>query len=208
MNTMKSIVLALVAMVMLFGCATHENPVMPVQNAQSATANQELSAPMTTPVPILTAVPILVPLPLPIAGPQRLVSKTQRISASEGGRIEISYAYWSLLGKVSRYARLEIPEGALEKDTDITMAFDTQVLGLRFSPEGLVFKSPAILDFNSRGLDLRNLLAGTLYDLYYDSETGLFERQDAYEMKTNLLKGEIDCKEGEIHHFSRYAFGR
>jgi len=202
MNTMKIVVLALVAMVMLFGCATHENPVMPVQNAQSATANPEVSAPYPTPAPILA------PLPVPLTGRQPLVSTTQRISAADGGKIDLSYAYWSLLGKVSRSVTLRIPPGALDKDTDITIAFDSVIVGVRFAPEGLVFRIPARMDFTSKGLDLRNVVDGTVYDLWYDSEDGLYERQYADKLGTNVLKGTIGCSDGEIHHFSRYAFGR
>jgi len=198
MNTMKSVILALVAMVMLFGCATHDNPVMPVQDAQSAAALQKLATPA----------PILQPLPLPLLGRQHWVSTTKRIFASEGGRIDLSYAYWSLLGKCSRSASLNIAPGALESDTDITLAFDSAVVGLRFGPEGLVFKIPATLDFSSKGLDLRTIIDGTVYDLYYDSETGLYERQVTNKLGTNLLSGSISCTKGQINHFSRYAFGR
>jgi hypothetical protein len=188
----------LVAMVMLFGCATHDNPVMPEQNATSAASLQKLESPA----------PILQGLPLPLWGRSRTVSVTQHIVASQGGTISISYAYWTLLGKCSRDASLTIPPRALDTDMDITVALDSAVVGVRFAPEGLVFKTPALLNFSSKGLDLTNVLSGTVYSLYYDSETGLYQQESCNRLATNVLNGSIGCANGEIPHFSRYAFGR
>ena len=197
MNIMKSIVLTLIAMVVLFGCAVQDNPVAPVQDSPPAALQK-----MPSPAPILQT------LPPPLLGYQRLIKTTVRIKASTGGTIYLSNAYLAILGLCSRDASLYIPPGALEQDTDITVAFDTQVAGLRFAPEGLVFKTPASLNFSLKGLDLRNLLQGTSYDFYYDSETGIYERQISGSILTNLLKGLLSCQSTRINHFSRYAFGR
>lgn len=197
MNAMKSFVLALVAMVMLFGCATHDNPIAPVQDAQTVGALK-----MASPAPILQD------LPLPIWGRPKVVSATQHFVASQGGTISVSYAYWTLLGKCSRDVSLTIAPGALDRDVDITMALDSAVVGVRFAPEGLVFKTPASLNFSCKGLDLSNVLSGTQYYLYYDSETGVYQQEPANKYQTNLLSGSISCTNGQIPHFSRYAFGR
>ena len=106
------------------------------------------------------------------------------------------------------FRSLTVPPGAVNKDVVVSMAFDTSVVGLRFSPEGLVFNTPALLDFTSRGLDLRNLLNGTTFDLYWDSEDGVYARQVTTNSLTIPLLGSISCLKGQIPHFSRYAFGR
>ena len=72
----------------------------------------------------------------------------------------------------------------------------------------MLANTPAMLDFTSRGLDLRNLLYGTTFDLYWDGENGVYARQITTKSLTIQLLGSISCLKGQIPHFSRYAFGR
>jgi hypothetical protein len=196
MNILKSFLLALVATVILFGCGPHDNPVATAPDPPSVLSKE-------APAEIG-----LTYLPAPVSGVQKLIWKSQRIVASKGGTIDLSYAYYSVLGKCSRNASLKIPPGALAHDTDITMAFDTSVAGVRFQPEGLVFKGQALLDYSIKGVYLSTVASASQYSLYYDSENGYYERQTVKKIQADYGKGTLACTDGKIHHFSRYAFGR
>jgi hypothetical protein len=210
MNKFLIVVITGLLILALFGCSDLSNPVNDGHSGvqRPATKATGTAAPSSLLDPITSVV--LQVLPPPASGRQTVVSTTGKITAANGGTLQLTYSYKTLLGLIActRKATFTVPAGAVKKDVTVSMTFDTTYVGVRFSPEGLVFSKPAYLDMSSTGLDLSRILALGSPNLYYDDEKGNYEEQKAQSITISLLTGSLTCKKGEIPHFSRYAFGR
>lgn len=122
-----------------------------------------------------------------------VVSTSELITADAGGVIEIDRENYQHLFKVDPYA--------VSSDLTISVKTSKEQIGrltcivFEFGPDGLVFKSPAELDFQIAELN-SSALSGKLY--YFDPKLGQW-----------VYQGSADVKDGivafPISHFSKYA---
>jgi len=172
----------------LMGC--NSNPVqMPDQNsAQVSSAGRQVQL-----------------LELPGTAGKNLAKKSQTsgsglISADSGGEVKV-------IGQFQT-ATLTIPKNALKKDQSISMTLDDCGAQVKFSPEGLIFKKHAQLNYAATGLDLSSVPVGAVINLYYYNEiSGAYEQMSSVSITYDKEAGTLTCVNGDIPHFCLYAFG-
>ncbi len=97
---------------------------------------------------------------------------------------------------------------ALNQREQIEMGFNPENLIVEFGPHGLQFNTSAKLYYKITGVNLSKLPAGAEIKLFYVNETTQqYEQMRAGSITTDLASGTIECVDGEIPHFSEYAFG-
>jgi hypothetical protein len=147
----------------------------------------------------------------------KIVADTAVITPEHGGRLELDfkYSYVDTDGVTRKLdASLSVtfqPHGVT--DTLVaTMSLDDQVLrsniDLTFGPLGTTFLKPALLDVDVKGMDLSGLRPHDKVYLWYVDSTGEWIRMDAQFVHINIPQGRLVCNNGELPHFSAYAFGR
>jgi hypothetical protein len=147
----------------------------------------------------------------------KIVADTAVITPEHGGRLELDfkYSYVDTDGVTRKLdASLSVtfqPHGVT--DTLVaTMSLDDQVLrsniDLTFGPHGTTFLKPALLDVDVKGMDLSGLRPHDKVYLWYVDSTGEWIRMDAQFVHINIPQGRLVCNNGELPHFSAYAFGR
>ncbi|HUL43703.1 MAG TPA: hypothetical protein VLY03_05045 [Bacteroidota bacterium] len=189
---------ALVALLVLAGCEQANPPTaistsdMQVQSRQGVVSN--LLAPIVN----------LIPLPRG-DGKNTVVSKSALVTPWSNTTITLESSYRTVLGTTcTRSLSFTVPAGAVDRPLVVTATLDTADAGVNFKPEGLVFRTPARLDFK-----VSSLLSLTwLTAFYYVSDDGNFERISCANLTVVPVLGIVDMKGAAIAHFSRYAFGR
>lgn len=145
----------------------------------------------------------LIKLPPSAAGKDFPTAEVQ-IDANGKGKLAYTASYIAQSGKlVSLVATLTIPENAVSNNVDITMTFDTTYAAIRFSPEGLVFRTPVNLDFTVTEV---GAVPSDHVLFYYVDDGGSCELIPSDDPKE--IKGKIEMKHAKLNHFSIYAFGR
>jgi hypothetical protein len=136
------------------------------------------------------------------------------ITATNGGKLSIAYNYQSTKGPVNVQVSLNIPGGALQYDQYLTMALDEATLSgsvfvnTIFGPHGTTFLVPALLNIHATGLDLSSLPSNVKVQLYYyNPDINTYTLMVTKSTNYNLTSGMIKCQDGQLPHFSRYAFG-
>jgi len=142
------------------------------------------------------------------------VSVTQLVTVADGGRLVINHSFQGVVQKnvVTVDVNLRVPPRALDEDRYLTMRLNDSFLGgsvdVTFAPHGTDFRKNALLDIHATGLDLSSIPLHSKLGLYYfDPETGSYKKMRVGELTYDLDKGEIICEDGELPHFSEYAFG-
>jgi hypothetical protein len=140
------------------------------------------------------------------------ITDTKLISARTGGTLQVYFEYPGPNGKVIVSASLNIPAGALPYNQYLTMSLDQQTLSgsvdVTFGPHGTMFSIPALLNIDAKGLDLSSVPSNANVQLYYfNPTTNKYDLMAAKKEMYNLNDGMIQCKDGQLPHFSRYAFG-
>ena len=165
------------------------------------------------PVVVIPTAPIqertvdMVDLPAGI-GKESIFSDSKLVTVANGGVLSCSGRYYNMSGRwVSRAVSFTVPPNAVKHDVQITMILDTVHLAVIFEPSGLFFDQPAVLSFQADGLDL-NAAASPLELYFIDDNTNVAVPVEQKIMTTDVLKGTVDLQAAEIHHFSKYGFGR
>jgi hypothetical protein len=213
------VMLAVVVFLLIAGCSDRSESILsPTDSPAPGTSVQPGSnTKVESPTPLASTQPgistncaiTLIPLPQPAWDNGLGASSRSLITHDFGGQVRASFSYISVLGKrVSVSATFTVPPGAVDKDTYVTMSFDDKHIGVKFIPGGLKFNIPANLDFSASGLDLSIVPSGVPISLYYVSDYSLtFEKQKTSGISANKWSGTLVCNDGQINHFSRYAFG-
>ncbi len=146
----------------------------------------------------------------------KLAADTALITPELGGRlqVDVKYHYLDSVGLIQvLHASLSLtfPPYAVMDTLVATMSLDDQVLrstvDLTFGPHGSVFLKPAVLDVDVTGLVLSGLSSkDTVYLWYKDGATWV--KMEAKRVDINATSGHLKCQDGELPHFSAYAFGR
>jgi hypothetical protein len=216
MNRKITAMIVVAVFLLVGGCSENGQSLLsPVNSSPPATSvTQGSNAKADAPEPMGVIRPgqstncaiTLIPLPQAVWNSVPGSSSSGLITASSGGTLRANYSYYSILGKkVTLSATFTVPPGAVNRDTYVTMSFDGLNVGVDFLPNGLKFNIPAELDFSASGLDLTTLPLGVPVSLYFVNWT--FEKQNALSISTNKWYGILVCKDAQIKHFSRYAFG-
>ncbi|HYQ87717.1 MAG TPA: hypothetical protein VES59_10790 [Bacteroidota bacterium] len=211
----QSILVTLLVLAMI-GCQT-ANPVDPV-NSTGTAALKSQSVPSEALPPLVgnTSNTVqnlnFITLPRPLLWPPSASARTASgtISAANGGTVNLSYSYLGpLILPITVKATLTIPPGAIPQNTTITMTMDQSRVLVYFSPDGLVFSKPALLDVKVTGLTLSNLLFGQQAGCYwYDSNKQIWVQMPAQSIVSDLLHLTFVAQSAQVPHFSRYGFGR
>ncbi len=98
----------------------------------------------------------------------------------------------------------------IREDAELVMSLDDQILvanvDVTFSPDGITFSSPALLNIEAKNLDLSGIDADHI-NVYYDNpETGEWELMNSYDVIVKVDEGYVKIMDAELPHFSRYAF--
>jgi hypothetical protein len=137
------------------------------------------------------------------SGLQKVVSVTGRITVKDGGQLTLNtFGQWPYV-----FATITFPKKAVSEDVDITMTLENQALAFDFDPDGISFNKSASLDVYARGLNLFGIPPWKKVKLFYCDSNGELVEMKTGKVSVNAWTGELSCDNGEIPHFSRYAFG-
>lgn len=133
------------------------------------------------------------------------------ITPESGGVIHYDYTYNSSSGKVKVDIQLRFQPGSVADTLLISAEINLNELSgdlsMNFGPSPTQFSKPALITVNAAGLDS----AGIPKDpqkikLVYIDDNGNIVPTTTKKISIDLKKGEIKIQEGELPHFSRYAF--
>lgn len=136
-----------------------------------------------------------------------------KIRPEKGGKLQFKMRGSSANeNEVFIKVKLDVPHKAVEKKVDISLEInESSFLGsvnMYYSPHGLVFRKPAILNLEASGLDLSGIDPTMVdqIDFYYvNQETGLWEPMQRDALIIDLAAGYIKLVNAKLPHFSRYA---
>lgn len=133
----------------------------------------------------------------------KIVSVTKFIYAAQGGTLRLLSTYKAAPDShlVTIDVTLALQPGDLPYDASLTLSVDDVLFLMTFGPDGVVFNRAVNLSAKASGLD-----GGTSYSalkLYYINN-GVWEMPGSNGI---LYAGTLDA-EGQLFHFSQYAFGR
>ncbi|MEK9136255.1 MAG: hypothetical protein AAB393_03965 [Bacteroidota bacterium] len=145
----------------------------------------------------------------------RMVADTALITPERGGKLELDFNYDYVNNGVTRNLdvkmTLTFPNYAVTDTLVAMMTVDDEVLrsniDLTFGPHGSTFLRPALLDVDIRGIDLSGLGPNDRVYLWYN-DNGTWVRMDSQRIIVDVSRGWLKCIDGELPHFSAYAFGR
>ena len=143
-----------------------------------------------------------------------IVTTSKEITVAEGGALELEYRQGATNNYgVTEYlirSSISFAPGSISNDFTASFALDggamMSTISMEFGPHGTVFLQPANLSIYVSGLDLSYLGRKDEVKLFYD-ENGTWVEMEG-DVWVNRTKGSINCINGKLPHFSRYAFGR
>ena len=208
---MKNLLLYTVVAVgalLMFGCSAMDNPLAP----PSGSGNNDAVRPQTVQWQFPEGESVL---PYPAGDVTKGdISGTELVTVERGGKVKAEFELTTPEGKkVQVHAELKVPRNAVTENVLITMTLDTERVAMKFEPEGLLFTTPATLDFHVNHLN--SLPEDQSIQPVYLEENGAtspitYEDLDIHRHSdhtdVNLKKGNIS--HFSIVHFSIYAFGR
>ncbi len=155
---------------------------------------------------------IKLPKPLNARLDKRIYSVPTLITPDKGGKVQFSYSYQAINNSwVGVDLSLTFLPGAVTDSTTITISLVDDALkgdvALDYGPSPTTFLIPAKLDLNTFGLDLSYLPDSSVLKLLYLAQDGSVIVVPTFKIIVNKASGSIQCVDGVIPHFSRYAFG-
>ena len=147
---------------------------------------------------------------------QKTIGDTALITPQHGGELKLNYKYKYVAStgvqkELNVTMSLKFPQGAVDDSLVVSLRMDDQVLrssvDITFNPHGSTFLKPAILDVDVKGMDVAGFSPNDSIWLYY-YDNGTWVKMVAKKIDFNFNNGEIKCNDGQLPHFSRYAFGR
>ena len=144
-----------------------------------------------------------------------IISVTERVTYKRGGVLKLTYNGGTGDDRVKVTIQFKVPPKSVSRDCDITMGLDANklltdinIVDLGFEPSGISFSKPASLSVQGKGLNLAGLPANAKPTFYYwDEDTNEWVPISFKRSSVNIDLGMIDLDDGEVPHFSRYAFG-
>jgi len=137
----------------------------------------------------------------------KIVTSSAFITAKDGGTLTLSYT----TSTSSLNLNIDFPPGAVSQDITVSVSLDDTMKTIRvtFSPSPTYFLKPAQLDVYATGLDFSGLPSNAQLNFYYYNEgTGTWEQMPTKLLSENIQQSWLKCVDGQVPHFSIYAFGR
>ena len=183
-------ILALLVALALIGCNRSANPI--TENANSGSIR-------------FVAMPATQSL-------QKMLYASNTITVERGGNVSIKYEGRDSLtnGRVKLDFKLTFRQHSVTNDFMASVNVDVNYLmstvDIEFGPHGTDFLRPADLDLKVSGLDLSWLRPNDRLHLFYFHNRH-WEQMDG-DVSFDISKGQIECSNGLLPHFSAYGFGR
>ncbi len=135
----------------------------------------------------------------------KMVTETDTVSPDDGGMIDLEY-----LRGVAQGVRMtfQVLPNSIPDSSAITLGLDTKIIGssvdMTFGPSGTKFDPYALLNIETKGLNLNNVNVETLAFYYVDSNDELVE-MPCDDIQVDVRAGVIKVINAKVPHFSRYA---
>lgn len=169
---------------------------------------QNEGAMLTAPDDVASSTPQFLEIPAHMAV-LKGVSSRAKIEREKGGKVELKYEEKVAKDKFKLEVELKFEKESISNDFEASLSMDAQYLmndvALEFGPHGTYFLQPANLSIKVEGMDLSSFKEGAVLHLYYNNN-GRWEKM-AGTVKFDKKEGKLECKDGKLPHFSRYAFG-
>lgn len=123
------------------------------------------------------------------------------VTQKKGGKLRLDYK----TNDTKVVIKLKVFPHTISRDAELMVSLGTRALDMTFTPEGINFSKPAMLDIKAKGLDLSNVALDKIDIYYFNPETNEWERTVRKAVKVRPKKGIIEIIDAEIPHFSRYA---
>jgi hypothetical protein len=144
-----------------------------------------------------------------------IISVTKRVTKKDGGVLKLTYDGGTHNDKVKLTIQFKVAPKSISRDCDITMSLDADkllteinIVDLSFEPSGISFTKPASLSVEGKGLNLAGLPKNAKPKFYYwDEDANTWVVITFKKSQVNIDLGMINLDDGEVSHFSRYAFG-
>ncbi len=159
---------------------------------------------------------VAMPKPEPGAPLSKLITDYEMITPEKGGQLRVAfgYNYYTTSGLRKQFQvmlSLTFPPYAVSDTIVAAMTVDDLVLRSRvdilFNPHGSTFLKPAYLDCIVNGMDVAGYAPTDQFYLYY-YDNGTWVKMITRRIDFRYDQGALMCENGELPHFSRYAFGR
>ncbi|MCH8126954.1 hypothetical protein IIC38_13485 [candidate division KSB1 bacterium] len=135
---------------------------------------------------------------------KKTITVSQAISADEGGILVLNHTLDDE-GLVYANISFEVLPNTISEDTEITLVLDDVSLELHFTPAGLTFGQPAILNIYAMGLNLEGINPNAIRVYYDNPESGQWEEMENEAVTVNILTGYVNVQNVKIPHFSKYV---
>ena len=144
----------------------------------------------------------------------KIVSVSEWITAQAGGQLRLSAEGINPTTNhpAGCFIRLTVAPNSMSQDAELGLSLDDEEFfignfDMIFSPHGIVFSSPALLDITVKYADLTGFNPDDL-DIYYDNpDTGQWELMPRQSITVWPEYGYVKVVGAELPHFSRYAIG-
>ncbi len=151
-------------------------------------------------------------LELPKGSLHKVSTTSETITVQSGGKLQIHYAEDDPVGGKDALkidVEVRFAPGSVSDDFVASMTADANYamtsLNLSFGPQNVTFLKPAEVKMHVTGMNLSRLPAGAELRLYL-VEDGTWVPMPGT-VTFNARTGEVKCLDGQLPHFSRYAFG-
>ncbi len=151
-----------------------------------------------------------------LAKPGRAIIISTTVTPKDGGQLKRILDDPNRRHKRSEKMRgsvvLDFPPQAVDKNVKVSFklkdGFFMGFVKLEYSPHGLIFKKPTILNIRGYNLDLSKIDPNVVdkINLYYTSqENSAWVKMRCKEIYIDFETGTLRVVDGELPHFSRYA---
>ncbi len=187
-----ALTLMIIGFILTIGCEQD-----PISTGETAEIQQDVSSSPFTPIRYNSSGNFL----------NKIVTVSKLITWADGGDLKLDCKGDNGQVKVV----LKVESQTISQDAELSISMDDEELSgyfdMVFSPHGITFSSPAILDINAKDLDLSGIDPDKV-NIYYDNEdTGAWEVMNVQTIAVNISSGTIIIQGAELPHFSRYAIG-
>ena len=130
--------------------------------------------------------------------------QSEIIDGVNGGRIEIDSLIIIENYTIDIRARVDIPSGAFDGITEISMLLNNKIGTISFYPH-LNFTQPVELDLKYTGINVSSIDPDST-DFIFQNYNGSTEQVNYDRIKVNTGRKELHLEKAELNHFSRYGF--
>ncbi len=135
-----------------------------------------------------------------------VISASKIIDGCKSGSVIIDTQYQSSTGPMKIFAEIKFKANAFTGSKLVTMMIDNVSGTVSFDPPS-VFSRPANLDMKLEGVDLSGINQDHV-DFVYINPNGTFEPVLYKDIIINISSNNLEIKDAEINHFSRYGWCR